>query len=264
MSETGQAFLAFDGSQTIFSGALALAIPVAMLAGLVSFLSPCVLPLVPGYLSYVTGFSASDLADAEGRKRGRVILGATLFVTGFTLVFVSAGALFGSFGHALQQHQRIIQQASGAFAILMGLTFAGLLPNFAQREFRLHRRPIVGLVGAPVLGLVFGIGWTPCLGPTLSAVQVLAMEQASAGRGALLGIAYCAGLGLPFLITAIAFRGALGTFGWVKRHYLLIMRLGGGMLVLTGVLLLTGAWDQVIGTIRDWASDFDQSGLVSI
>ncbi|MFD5088182.1 cytochrome c biogenesis CcdA family protein [Kitasatospora sp. NPDC058406] len=256
--------MAFDGSQTIFSGALILAIPVAVLAGLVSFLSPCVLPLVPGYLSYVTGFSASDLSSTEGRKRGRVLLGATLFVAGFTIVFVSAGALFGSFGNVLQQHQRIIQQASGAFAILMGLTFAGLLPNFAQREFRLHRRPIVGLIGAPVLGLVFGIGWTPCLGPTLSAVQVLALEQASAGRGALLGIAYCTGLGLPFLITAIAFRGALEAFSWVKRHYLLIMRLGGGMLVLTGVLLMTGAWDQVIGIIREWASNFDQSGLVSI
>ncbi|MFJ9953614.1 cytochrome c biogenesis CcdA family protein [Kitasatospora sp. NPDC091207] len=264
MSETARVVLAFDGSQTIFSGALVLAIPVAMLGGLVSFLSPCVLPLVPGYLSYVTGFSAADLADAEGRKRGRVLLGAALFVAGFTIVFVSTGALFGSFGYVFQEHQRIIQQASGVFAILMGLTFAGLLPKFAQREFRLHRRPIVGLIGAPVLGVVFGVGWTPCLGPTLSAVQVLAMEQASAGRGALLSAAYCVGLGLPFLVTAVAFRGALGAFGWVKRHYLLVMRLGGGMLVLVGALLLTGAWDQMIGIIREWASDFDQSGLVSI
>ncbi|MFB6888730.1 cytochrome c biogenesis CcdA family protein [Kitasatospora sp. NPDC056327] len=264
MSENAQLFLAFDGSQTIFTGALVLAVPVAMLGGLFSFLSPCVLPLVPGYLSYVTGFSAADLAEADGRKRGRVLLGASLFVSGFTIVFVSTGALFGSFGYFFQEHQRIIQQASGIFSILMGLAFAGLLPKFSQRELRIHRRPVVGLIGAPVLGLVFGVGWTPCLGPTLSAVQVLAMDQASAGRGALLSAAYCIGLGLPFLVTAIAFRGALGAFGWVKRNYVLVMRLGGSMLVIVGVLLLTGAWDHMVGMIRDWGGNFDQSGLVSI
>lgn len=264
MSAITQTVLALDGSRTIMTGALVLAVPVAIFGGLVSFFSPCVLPLVPGYLSYVTGFSAVDLAGAEGRKRGRVLLGVVLFIAGFTAVFVSEGALFGSFGYFLQEYQRTIEQISGVFTILMGLAFAGFLPGFSQREFRSHRRPAVGLVGAPVLGIVFGVGWTPCLGPTLSAVQVLAMGQASAGRGALLSAAYCVGLGLPFMLAAIAFRKALGAFGWVKRHYVLVMRMGGGMLVLVGVLLLTGAWDQVVDFIRHWASGFDQAGLISV
>ncbi len=174
--------LAVDGGRTVLSGALVVAVPVALLAGLVSFFSPCVLPLVPGYLSYVTGLSAGDLADAEGRRRGRLLTGAALFVLGFTAVFVSEGALFGYFGQTLQNHQRLIEQISGVFTILMGLSFAGVLPGFAQREFRSHHRPAVGLLGAPVLGLVFGIGWTPCMGPTLSSVQSLDPAGADAAR----------------------------------------------------------------------------------
>jgi cytochrome c-type biogenesis protein len=243
------------GNTTVISGALVLAAPIALAAGLVSFFSPCVLPLVPGYLSYVTGFSAVDLANAEGRKRGRLLLGALLFILGFTAVFVSGGALFGYFGNHLLEHQRVIQEVSGALTIGMGLAFMGFLPGFTQRELRSHRKPIVGLLGAPVLGIVFGIGWTPCIGPTLFSVQTLAFNQASAGRGAFLTAVYCLGLGLPFVIAAFAFRRALGAFGWVKQHYPLVMRIGGGMLVLVGVLLITGAWDQLVGQLRYWSSD---------
>jgi cytochrome c-type biogenesis protein len=238
------------------SGALVLAVPVALLGGLVSFFSPCVLPLVPGYLSYVTGFSAVDLAGAEGRRRGRVVLGAVLFILGFTAVFVSGGALFGFFGNHLLAHQRVISEVSGVLTIAMGLAFMGFLPGFSQRELRSHRKPIVGLLGAPMLGIVFGVGWTPCLGPTLTAVNALSMNQASASRGALLMAVYCIGLGLPFIVAAIAFRRALGAFGWVKKNYQWVMRIGGGMLVVVGILLVTGAWDQLVGQLRYWTSDF--------
>ncbi|MFC1400370.1 MULTISPECIES: cytochrome c biogenesis CcdA family protein [Streptacidiphilus] len=238
------------------SGALILAVPVALLGGLVSFFSPCVLPLVPGYLSYVTGFSAVDLASAEGRRRGRVVLGAVLFILGFTAVFVSGGALFGFFGNHLLAHQRVISEVSGVLTIAMGLAFMGFLPGFTQRELRSHRKPIVGLLGAPMLGIVFGVGWTPCLGPTLTAVNALSMNQASASRGALLMAVYCIGLGLPFILAALAFRRALGAFGWVKKNYQWVMRIGGGMLVVVGILLVTGAWDQLVGQLRYWTSDF--------
>lgn len=193
-----------------------------------------------------------------------MLLGSVLFIAGFTAVFVSEGVLFGSFGSYLLDYKRPIELVSGALTVLMGLAFAGFLPGFTQREFRSHRRPTVGLIGAPVLGVVFGVGWAPCLGPTLSAVQVLAMEQASAGRGALLSAVYCAGLGLPFVVAAVAFRRALGAFGWVKRHYQGVMRVGGALLVLVGVLLLTGVWDQVVDVIRHWASELDQSGPISV
>lgn len=238
------------------SGALVLAVPVALLGGLVSFFSPCVLPLVPGYLSYVTGFSAVDLASAEGKRRGRVVLGAVLFILGFTAVFVSGGALFGFFGNHLLAHQRVISEVSGVLTIAMGLAFMGFLPGFTQRELRSHRKPIVGLLGAPMLGIVFGVGWTPCLGPTLTAVNALSMNQASASRGALLMAVYCIGLGLPFILAALAFRRAIGAFGWVKKNYQWVMRIGGGMLVVVGILLVTGAWDQLVGQLRYWTSDF--------
>jgi cytochrome c-type biogenesis protein len=244
------------GSSTVLSGALVLAVPVALAAGLLSFFSPCVLPLVPGYLSYVTGFSAVDLADAEGRRRGRVLLGALLFVLGFTAVFVSSGALFGFFGDTLLQHQRTIQEVSGILTVLMGLAFMGFLPGFTQRELRSHRKPVIGLLGAPVLGIVFGIGWTPCIGPTLSAVLSLSLVQASAVRAAVLAMAYCLGLGAPFIIAALAFRRALGAFGWVKQHYQLVTRIGGGMLVLVGLLLLTGAWAQLVAQLQYWSNGF--------
>ncbi|MEY9874145.1 cytochrome c-type biogenesis protein [Streptacidiphilus sp. MAP12-33] len=237
---------------TVASGALLLALPIALLAGLVSFFSPCVLPLVPGYLSYVTGFSAADLADAEGRRRGRIVLGALLFVLGFTAVFVSMGAFFGFFGRTIDQHQSVITKVAGVLVILLGLAFMGLMPGFTQRELRSHRKPAVGLIGAPVLGVVFGIGWTPCVGPTLGVVQSLSIEQASAARGAVLTVAYCLGLGIPFIVAAVAFRRTLSAFGWIKRNNQWVMRIGGGMLVLVGVLLLTGAWAQVTNQLQYW------------
>ncbi|MET7637110.1 cytochrome c biogenesis protein CcdA [Streptomyces sp. NPDC005438] len=244
---------AIGPNETVLSGALLLAVPVAVLGGLVSFFSPCVLPLVPGYLSYVTGVSGTDLAEA---RRGRMVAGATLFVLGFTAVFVSGGALFGGFGAQLQEHRQVISRVLGALTILLGLAFMGVLSRFASREFRFHRRPAMGLAGAPMLGVLFGIGWTPCIGPTLASVQTLAFNEASAARGALLTVAYCLGLGLPFVVAAVAFRRTLGAFDWVKRHYVWVMRIGGAMLVAVGVLLVTGAWDRIVYELQVWSSDF--------
>ncbi|WP_441245536.1 cytochrome c biogenesis CcdA family protein [Kitasatospora sp. McL0602] len=243
-------------NQTVFDGAILLAIPVALLAGLVSFFSPCVLPLVPGYLSYVTGFSAVDLADAKGAKRGRMVLGSALFVLGFSAVFVSGGALFGFFGDTLAHYRHIINIVMGIVTVLMGLAFMGLLPGFSMRELRTHRRPAVGLAGAPLLGIVFGLGWSPCLGPTYSAINTLAMNEANPWRGSVLAVVYCLGLGVPFIVAALAFRRALTAFGWIKQHYQWVMRIGGGMLVAVGLLLLTGAWDDLVGQLRNAFADF--------
>ncbi|MFF0437370.1 cytochrome c biogenesis CcdA family protein [Streptomyces sp. NPDC004327] len=242
-----------DPNQTVLTGTLLLALPIAALGGLVSFFSPCVLPLVPGYLSYVTGVTGTDLGEA---RRGRMTAGATLFVLGFSAVFVSSGALFGYFGWTLQEHRETLTTILGVLMIAMGVFFMGLMPWFTQREFRFHKRPATGLIGAPVLGALFGIGWTPCIGPTLAAVNALAAQEASAGRGALLTVAYCLGLGLPFILTAVAFRKALGAFAWVKKHYTWVMRIGGGMMIVTGVLLLTGAWDTMVSTMQSWSSGF--------
>jgi len=263
----------------VTDGPLLLAMPVAAVAGLVSFLSPCVLPLVPGYLSYVTGLSGADLGDErqvsrplsrqgapdgavpEGdllvrveapparRVRGRVLVGSVLFVLGFSAVFVTGGALFGGLGGELLAHQGVVDRVLGAFTVLMGLAFLGLLPGL-QREVRFHRLPAGGLAGAPLLGVLFGVGWTPCLGPTLGAVQALAYTQASAGRGALLTAAYCLGLGVPFVLTGLAFRRALGAFAVVKRHYAVVTRVGGALLVVVGLLLVSGLWQQVMVHLR--------------
>ncbi|WP_405842903.1 cytochrome c biogenesis CcdA family protein [Streptomyces sp. NBC_01518] len=240
-------------NSTVYSGALLLALPIAVLGGLVSFFSPCVLPLVPGYLSYVTGVSGTDLGEA---RRGRMVAGASLFVLGFTVVFVSGGALFGYFGQTLQEQQGVMTKILGVFMIVMGIFFMGLMPWLTQREFRFHKRPAAGLIGAPVLGALFGIGWTPCIGPTLASVIALSSQQSSAGRGAILTVAYCLGLGVPFVLTAVAFRKALGAFGWVKRHYVWVMRVGGTMMIVTGVLLLTGAWDALVQDMQGWSDGF--------
>ncbi|MFE0703936.1 cytochrome c biogenesis CcdA family protein [Streptomyces sp. NPDC058872] len=240
-------------NETVTSGALLLAVPLAVLGGLVSFFSPCVLPLVPGYLSYVTGVTGTDLAES---RRGRMTAGAVLFVLGFTAVFVSGGALFGYFGSTLQEYRGTLTTVLGVLMVLMGVFFLGLMPWFTQREFRFHKKPAAGLIGAPLLGALFGIGWTPCIGPTLASVNALALEQASAGRGAILALAYCLGLGVPFVLAAIAFRKALGAFGWVKKHYVWVMRIGGGMMIVTGVLLLTGVWDSMVSTMQSWSSGF--------
>ncbi|MFE9398305.1 cytochrome c biogenesis CcdA family protein [Streptomyces flavidovirens] len=242
-----------DPNSTVLGGALILALPIAVAAGLVSFFSPCVLPLVPGYLSYVTGISGTDLAEA---RRGRMVAGASLFVLGFTAVFVSTGTLFGYFGSTLQEYQETLSMVLGGLMILMGVLFMGLMPWITQREFRFHKRPSAGLAGAPVLGALFGIGWAPCTGPTLTAVQSLALSEASAGRGAILTVAYCLGLGVPFVIAAVAFRRALGAFARVKKHYAWVMRIGGVMMIVTGLLLVTGVWNGIVQDMQGWTQGF--------
>lgn len=240
-------------NETVVSGSLVAAAPLAALAGLVSFASPCVLPLVPGYLSYVTGMSGADLAE---QRRGRLLAGVLLFIAGFSLVFVSYGVLFGGLGRWLLEYQETITRVLGVVVILFGLAFMGFVPGL-QRTMKSARLPAAGLAGAPLLGVLFGLGWTPCIGPTLGAVQSLAVTEASAGRGALLSLAYCVGLGLPFVAAALAYRRALGAFGVLKRHYPLIMRVGGGMLVLLGVLLVSGLWADLNIELKSWISGFE-------
>jgi cytochrome c-type biogenesis protein len=254
---------------TAFSGSLLLAVPVAMLAGLVSFASPCVLPLVPGYIGYVSGMAAASMnatAEAGGTggtlatrvkpARSRVVAGVALFVLGFTVVFVSFGAAFGGLGSYLVRWEDVITRVLGAVVVLLGLGFLGAVP-FLQREARFHVTPRAGLWGAPLLGIVFGLGWTPCIGPTLGAVQALAIDEASAGRGALLGVAYCIGLGVPFLLVALGLGSSERMMDFLRRHRLAALRIGGGMLVLVGLLLVTGLWTQLTGAMQLWIGGFE-------
>jgi cytochrome c-type biogenesis protein len=232
--------------ETVLSGSLVLAVPVAAIAGLVSFFSPCVVPLLPGYLSYTTGLSGADL---ESARRGRMLAGSLLFVAGFAFVFVSYGLLFGAVGTWLYEYRDTITLVLGSFTILLGVAFLGAVP-FLQRDWRVHRVPAVGLAAAPLLGVLFGLGWTPCIGPTLGAISTLAYNEASAGRGALLGAVYCFGLGLPFVLAALAYRRMLGTVRWVRSHQAWITRAGGLMLVVVGLLLVTGWWDSLVTEIQ--------------
>ncbi len=237
---------------TAYSGSLVLAVPVALVAGLVSFFSPCVVPLLPGYVSYVTGLSGTDL---EGGRRGRMLAGTGLFVLGFSFVFVSLGTLIGAVGTWFLTNQRTLSVVLGAVVIVMGFVFLGAVP-FLQRDARVHRVPDVGVAAAPLLGVLFGLGWTPCLGPTLTAVLALSLDEASAGRGALLTFAYSLGLGVPFIAAALAFRRMLGATAWLRRHQAWFSRLGGLMLIAVGVLLLTGWWDVLVGQMRVWVPGF--------
>ncbi len=232
--------------QQASSGSLVLAIPVALVAGLVSFFSPCVIPLLPGYLSYATGLSGADLEHA---RRGRMLAGAVLFVLGFSVVYVLLGWVSGSIGGWLVEWRSQLEIVLGILTILLGLAFAGLVP-FLQRDWRLHQVPAVGLAAAPALGFLFGVGWTPCIGPTLAAITNLSLNEATAGRGALLSGVYCLGLGVPFIVAALAYRRALGAFGFVRRHQQWVTRIGGAMLVLVGLALLTGFWDQAVGWLQ--------------
>ena len=277
-----------DPSQVV-TGSLLVAIPLAMLAGLVSFASPCVLPLVPGYLSYVTRLTGVGLGDratqrgpaaavpvgagvpaagtpvaaAEGGvraasreragQRPRIVLGTALFVAGFSAVFVSYGAAFGGLGATLLTHQDALTRALGVVVIVLGLGFLGLIPAL-QREARWHHRPQRGLWGAPLLGALFGLGWTPCIGPTLAAVQSLAFTEASAARGALLSVAYCVGLGLPFLAVGLAMQRGLGAVAWARRHARTIQVVGGVTMIGLGLLMVTGVWGSLMIGLRGWVS----------
>ncbi|WP_051478848.1 cytochrome c biogenesis protein CcdA [Arthrobacter sp. H5] len=227
-----------------------LALPVALLAGLVSFASPCVLPLVPGYLGYVTGLTGVDL---EQQKRGRMFAGIGLFVLGFSAVFMAYGALFGQLGAWMAGSQDWLLRVLGVVVILLGVVFIGGFSWF-QRDRKLHTRVPTGLWGAPLLGLTFGLGWAPCIGPTLSAVQLLAFsnDDASAAKGALLTFVYCLGLGLPFLLISLGIRRGMGAMAFFRRHRLLLQRLGGGMLVLVGVLMVSGVWNLWINHLQQW------------
>ncbi|HEX3922474.1 MAG TPA: cytochrome c biogenesis protein CcdA [Streptosporangiaceae bacterium] len=286
----------------VSSGPLILAIPVAAAAGAVTFLSPCCLPLVPGYLSYVTGMTgagATQPADAEGAEgdrpslvgaqvstaqatdspplagaqpsgagaqpsggavgapagparpaRGRVVAGTALFVLGFSALYTSYGLAFGGLGSVLRTHQQVLTQVLGALTIVLGLLFAGALDRFtfAGRIVRPSLRPRAGLAGAPLLGVLFGLGWSPCIGPTLTAVLTLAETSGTADRGAFLAFVYCLGLGIPFLIVALAFQRGMRAFGFARRHARLVTFIGGGMLVAVGLLEVTGIW----GTAVTW------------
>lgn len=225
--------------EIVFGGSLWLAVPLSLLAGLVSFASPCVLPLVPGYLGIVGG-------QADGRRRvARSVLGAALFVLGFSVVFVAFGIAFGAAGFALKPWIDLVTRIMGALIIVLGLVFVGFFRLF-QRTAKINLAPRVGLAGAPLLGVVFGLGWTPCIGPTLAAIFSLSLDAATPARGALLGVAYCIGLGLPFVLLAAGFQWASSSLTFLRRHIRAINIAGGVLLILIGVLMVTGLWNLII------------------
>lgn len=267
-------------SDLVVSGPLLVALLIALAAGALSFFSPCCLPLVPGYLSYVAGVSGAEhraatttpapsapepvrvasgatatatvaTLTAGERPRSRSVVGALLFILGFAVVFTSYGALFGAVGGWLLTYQGVVVRVLGVITIALGLMFMGIvrLPVLGG-TFRLEYQPRAGLAGAPLLGVMFGLGWTPCIGPTLAAVLTLAATSAGAARGAALSFAYSWGLGLPFLVAAMSAQRALASFGWARRHALTLMRGGGAMLVLLGVLQVSGWWRYLMAPLQ--------------
>jgi cytochrome c-type biogenesis protein len=279
--------------QLVTSGPLILALPVAAAAGAVTFLSPCCLPLVPGYLSFVTGMAgaggspaaaapaaaAPAVAAADGSgiavaapplaappitgatvpPRGRVVAGTALFVLGFSVVFVAYGAALGGLGHLLTGHARLLTQILGGLTIVLGLLFAGALDrfSFAGRIVRPSARPKAGLAGAPLLGVMFGLGWTPCIGPTLTAVLALSASTGTVARGAVLAFVYALGLGVPFLLVSFGFQVAMRAFAFFRRRARLVTRIGGAMLVCVGLLEVTGAWTTFMAWLQvHWVSNY--------
>jgi len=279
-------------TQLVTSGPLILALPVAAAAGAVTFLSPCCLPLVPGYLSFVTGMagaggpsspaapasvpapdagasaSASTVAVAAPPlaatgavpPRGRVVAGTALFVLGFSVVFVAYGAALGGLGHLLTGHARVLTQVLGGLTILLGLLFAGALDrfSFAGRIARPSARPKAGLAGAPLLGVMFGLGWTPCIGPTLTAVLALSASTGTVARGAVLAFVYALGLGVPFLLVSFGFQVGMRAFAFFRRRARLVTRIGGAMLICVGLLEVTGAWSTFMAWLQvHWVSGYE-------
>ncbi|MCZ7426267.1 cytochrome c biogenesis protein CcdA [Micromonospora sp. WMMA1949] len=280
------------------SGPLLLAVGAAALAGLVSFLSPCVLPLMPGYLSYVTGLAGSDL-EGGARKgplltppveegpllntgtagggsaggaggtggtggaggvsvaeraapertvaavKGRVLAGTLLFIAGFTVVFVATAILFSGVGKLFFRYERTLEIVIGALVVVLGLGYLGVIPGM-QREFRIRWLPSAGLLGAPVLGAVFALSWLPCTGPTLGAVLGMAATEGGTDRAVVLAVAYCLGLGIPFVVFGLGFQRLLGVFRAVRRNSRWVTRIGGALLIAIGLALITGGWVNVV------------------
>jgi len=231
--------------EQIMSGFLLTAIPLAIVAGVVSFLSPCVLPLVPGYLAFAAGFSQS---------RGRVLLGSFLFVCGFSALFVSYGALFGALGAQVATNEEVITRVLGIFTLLMGLIFLGRFPMMPTLKPKISTTG--GLIGAPLLGFLFGVGWTPCIGPALATVQTLAFQESSAIRGAILSLGYCLGLGIPFIATGLYLDKSESLRKVLVKRGDVITKLGGSLLILIGLLQLLGLWSDLMISLRSLISDF--------
>jgi cytochrome c-type biogenesis protein len=235
------------------------ALPIAVAAGFVSFVSPCVLPLLPGYLAFLSGAAGS----LEGRAgRGRAVIGAIAFIIGFAIVFVSLGALFGGFGSLLRDDQRTLSIVFGSITILLGMFFAGWWPSrWLNRDQRIHHLPRASILGAGALGFLFALGWTPCIGPTLGAILALAANSgATALRGSILAFFYCLGLGIPFVVAALATEWVSTASSWLRRHQRTIGRIGGMLLIVIGILEVTGAWHAFVNWLQvrfpSWTAPF--------
>lgn len=237
-----------DPAGAVASGQLLVSVPIALLAGLVSFASPCILPLVPGYLGLV-----GSLAGAKDGSRGRLVAGVALFIAGFTLVFVLANMVVGAVSSFLIQHGDLVLRILGAALIVLGLVFVGQF-SFLQRVWKPQQVRSGGMWAAPLVGIVFALGWTPCSGPTLAAISALTVMTGSAWQGAVLGLAYALGLGIPFLVIALGLGWASGAVGWLRRNIRAVNVAGGIMLVLVGLLMVTGAWSAIMSELQIWIS----------